>query len=66
MRWPLEQTRIVHHDADDFCGCNGKACDRAAWAHSLLVSAAKGRDPAGASLLLDWATVHENVGHDHF
>ena len=46
-------------------GCQGKACDRAAWAHSILVAAAKGRQQSAASLLLDLAKFHEHVGHDH-
>ena len=42
-----------------------KACDRAAWAHSIVVAAAKGRQQSAASLLLDLAKFYEHVGHDH-
>ena len=46
-------------------GCSGKACDRAAWAHSLLLAAARGRDQAAASLLLDLDTIgHDNLSHE--
>ena len=30
------------HDAAYFWGCQGKACDRAAWPHSIMVAAAVG------------------------
>ena len=33
VRWAPAETQKVQHDANDFCGCSGKACDRAAWAH---------------------------------
>ena len=43
------------HDADFFCGCHSKACDRAAWAHSIMVASAKDGGEAAASPLLDLA-----------
>ena len=65
VRRLLAQRRKVQHDVDDFCGCTGKACDRAAWAHSLLLAAARGRDLAAASLLLDLDTIgHDNLLHE--
>ena len=45
----------ILHDPACFWGCQGKACDRAAWAHSITVAAAKGRQQSVASLLLDLA-----------
>ena len=40
-----------------------KACDRAAWAHSIMVAAAKGWKQSAASLSLDLAKFDEHVGH---
>ena len=65
LRRPFAQKWENEHDADYFWGCQGKACDRAAWAHSILVAAAKGRQQSAASLLLDLAKFYEHVGHDH-
>ena len=65
LRRPLAQKWENEHDAAYFWGCQGKACDRAAWAHSILVAAAKGRQQSAASLLLDLAKFYEHVGHDH-
>ena len=53
LRRPLAQQWENEHDAPYFWGCQGKACDRAAWAHSIMVAAAKGRQQSAASLLLD-------------
>ena len=65
LRRPLAQQWENEHDAPYFWGCQGKACDRAAWAHSIMVAAAKGRQQSAASLLLDLAKFYEHVGHDH-
>ena len=65
LRRPLAQQWENEHDAPYFWGCQGKACDRAAWAHSIVVAAAKGRQQSAASLLLDLAKFYEHVGHDH-
>ena len=64
LRRPLAQQWENEHDAPYFWGCQGKASDRAAWAHSM-VAAAKGRQQSAASLLLDLAKFYEHVGHDH-
>ena len=65
VRRLFAQRRKVQHDVDDFCGCSGKACERAAWAHSLLLAAARGRDQAAESLLLDLDTIgHDNLLHE--
>ena len=63
-RRPLAQKWEHQHDAAYFWGCQGKACDRAAWAHSTMVAAAKGRQQSAASLLLDLAKFYGHVGHD--
>ena len=65
LRKPLAQQWENEHDAPYFWGCQGKACDRAAWAHSIMVAAAKGWQQSAASLLLDLAKFYEHVGHDH-
>ena len=39
--------------------------DRAAWAHSVMVAAAKGRQQSVPSLFLDVSKFYEHVGHDH-
>ena len=65
LRRPLAQKWENEHDAPYFWGCQGKACDRAAWAHSIMVAAAKGRQQSAASLLLDLAKFYEHVEHDH-
>ena len=65
VRRPLAQKWENEHDAAYFWGCQGKACDRAAWAHSVVVAAAKGRQQSAASLLLDLAKFFEHIGHDH-
>ena len=62
LRRPLAQKLENDHDADYFCGCQGKACDRVAWAHSVMVT---GRQQSSASLLLDLTKFYEHVGHDH-
>ena len=59
LRRPLAQKWENERDATHFWGCQGKACDRAAWA------AAKGRQQSAASLPLDLAKFYEHVGHDH-
>ena len=43
LRRPVAQQWENEHDAAYFWGCQGKACDLAAWTHSILVAAAKGR-----------------------
>ena len=50
LRRPLAQQWDNEHDAPYFWGCQGKACDRPAWAHSIMVAAAKGRQQSAASL----------------
>ena len=65
LRRPLAQQWENEHDAPYFWGCQGKACDRAAWAHSIMVAAAKVRQQSAASLLLNLAKFYEHVGHDH-
>ena len=65
LRRPLAQKWENEHDAPYFWGCQVKACDRAAWAQSIMVAAAKGRQQSAASLLLDLAKFYEHVGHDH-
>ena len=52
------------HDAECCWGCQGKACDGEAWAHSVMVMSENGRGEAAASLLL-WAKFHQHVEHDH-
>ena len=59
---PLAQKWENEHDAAYFWGCQGKACDRGAWAHSILAAAAK---QSAASLFLDLAKFYEQIGHDH-
>ena len=66
LRRPLAQKWENDHDAAYFWGCQGKACDRAAWVRSIVVAAAKGRQQSAASLSLDLAKFNEHVGHDHF
>ena len=65
LRRPLAQKWENDHGAAYFWGCQGRACGRAAWAHSIMVAAAKGRQQSAASLLLDLAKFYEHVGHDH-
>ena len=65
LRRPLAQKWENDYDTAYFWGCQGKACDRAAWAHSIMVAAAKGRLQSAASLLLDLSKFYEHVGHDH-
>ena len=48
-----------------FWSCQGKSCDRATWAHSIMVVAAKDRRQAAASPLLDLAGFNEQVEHHH-
>ena len=44
LRRPLAQKWENDHDAAYFWGCcQGKACDRVAWAHSIMVAATKER-----------------------
>ena len=64
-RRPLAQQWENEHDAPYFWGLQGKACDRAAWAHSIMVAAAKGRQQSAASPPLDLAKFCEHAGHDH-
>ena len=59
LRRPLAQKWENDHDAAYFWGCQGKACDRAAWTPSWW------RQQSAASLLLDLAKFYEHVGHDH-
>ena len=48
-----------------FWGCQGKACDRAAWAHSIMVAAAKERAAVGGFFVTwTWPKIYERVGHD--
>ena len=65
LRRLLAQQWEKDHDAGYFWGCQGKACDGAAWAHSVMVAAANGRHQSVASLLLDLAKFYEHMGHDH-
>ena len=48
LRRPLAQQWENEHDAPYFWGCQGKACDRAAWAHSIMV-ALQGASPKPSS-----------------
>ena len=59
-----EKDREREREREPRCS-QGKACDRAAWAHSITVAAAKGWRESAASLLLDLAKFYEHVGHDH-
>ena len=63
------ETRKVQHDADDFCGCSGKSCDRAAWLIRCWCQQQKGgREPSccsgqGHALRFDSASSHAGVFH---
>ena len=65
LRRPLAQKWENDHDAVYFWGCQGKACDRSAWVHSIMVAAAKGRQQSGGLVALDLAQLYEHVGQDH-
>ena len=61
----------LSHGSEGHWRCSGSrstvrstSCDRAAWAHSIIVAAAKGRGKVATSLLLHLANFHPHVAHD--
>ena len=62
QRRPLAQKWKTDPDAACFWGCQGEACDRAAWAHSIMVAAAKGGSNRRLPCLLDLASSTSTSG----
>ena len=57
LRRPLAQKWENEHDAACYSCCQGKACDRAGWAHSIMVAAAKGAAAVGGLLVSGFGQV---------